>query len=119
MKTLIFCIIALFSILNAQTNPELIEKWATKAEFKTPESVLYNQNLNILYVANINGSPAEKNGEGFISQLSIDGKIVKLKWITGLNAPKGMGVFKNKLYVTDIDRIVEIDIKKNEITKEY
>ncbi|MCK5075046.1 MAG: ATP-binding protein [Calditrichia bacterium] len=122
MKNLviIFCILILTGLLTAQKNtPQLIEKWATKAEFKIPESVCYNSSQNILYVANINGSPTEKNGKGFISKLSVEGKIEKLEWITGLNAPKGMGVFKNKLYVTDIDRIVEIDIKKGKVLKDY
>ena len=49
----------------------------------------------------------------------LTGEITTLNWITGLNAPKGMGIFMRKLYVTDIDRIIEIDIDKASIVKEY
>jgi hypothetical protein len=93
--------------------------WITKKEFKVPESVLYYEKWNTIFVSNINGSPAAKDGNGFISKLGLDGKIIKLKWVTGLNGPKGMGIFKGKLYVADIDRVVEIDIDNAEIVKEY
>ncbi|HEY9114250.1 MAG TPA: hypothetical protein VIN10_06090, partial [Bacteroidales bacterium] len=60
----------------------------------------------------------EKDGNGFISLLAEDGSITKLKWVEGgLNAPKGMAVYGNLLYVTDIDRVAIIDIKKGEIKK--
>jgi len=70
-------------------------------------------------VANINGKPSDKDGNGFISKLSLEGQIILLKWITGLNAPKGMGVFNNRLYVTDIDHLVEIDIAEGKIVKKF
>jgi sugar lactone lactonase YvrE len=39
--------------------------------------------------------------------------------VTGIDAPKGMGVYDNKLYVTNIDEIVEIDIASGEIINRY
>ena len=33
-----------------------------------------------------------------------------MEWIKGLDAPKGMGVYQGKLYVTDIHNLVIIDI---------
>ena len=95
------------------------KRWETSSDFKTPESVYYDKERDIIYVSNINGSAREKDGNGFISKLSKDGKIVKLKWVEGLNAPKGMGVLKNKLFVSDIDALVEIDIAKGIILKKY
>ena len=44
------------------------------------------------------------------------GKMTEAEWITGLNAPKGMAVLNRKLYVTDIDQLIEIDIKEGKIT---
>ena len=38
-------------------------------------------------------------------------------WLTGLNAPKGMAMFKNRLYVADITELVVIDIKKRKLIK--
>jgi hypothetical protein len=98
---------------------ELVKLWETDTTLTTCESVLYNPTANILYVANIVGVPTEKDKKGFISKLTLDGKIETLEWVTGLNAPKGMGVIGNKLFVTDITEIVEIDIEKGKISKKY
>jgi len=91
------------------------ELWSTEQVFKIPESVLYDKNNKIIFVANINGEPAEKNALGFISLLETDGNIRELEWVTGLNAPKGMGIHQGKLYVSDITDIKVIDIKKKEV----
>lgn len=37
------------------------------------------------------------------------------EWVTGLDAPKGMGIYKGLLYVTDIDQLRIIDIEKAEL----
>ncbi len=94
---------------------KLTQKWATAQDLKVPESVLYDDVRDILYISNINGSPLEKNGKGFISKVTLTGEIENLEWVTGLNAPKGSGIWQNKLFVTDIDELVEINIETGEI----
>lgn len=98
---------------------KLKKLWVTEKGLATPESVLFDKNWEVIYVANINGKPTDKDGNGFIAKLSPDGKYINLHWIEGLNAPKGMGVFDGKLYVTDIDALVEIDIEKSIIINRY
>jgi len=93
--------------------------WESPNLLTTCESVCYDAVDHFLFVSCINGNPTDKDGNGFISRLSVTGEITTLSWIAGLNAPKGMGIFMRKLYVTDIDRIVEIDIDKAAIIKEY
>ncbi|SKC41227.1 NHL repeat-containing protein [Ohtaekwangia koreensis] len=92
---------------NAQT---LTMKWKSDTVFRVPESVYVDAKNNVLYVANIDGKSDEKDGKGFISKVSPEGKVITLEWVTGLNAPKGMGIYKNNLYVADLSRIVTIDI---------
>ena len=91
----------------------------TETVFKTPESVKYSEKDSIFYVSNVNGNPAEKKGNGFISKLNFNREITDIKWITGLNAPKGMGIFKEKLYVADIDELVEISIYGGKIINKF
>jgi sugar lactone lactonase YvrE len=57
----------------------------------------------------------KKDNDGYISRVGLDGKIKDLKWATGFSAPKGMGQSGNILYVTDIDRLVSIDITTGKI----
>lgn len=95
---------------------QLVKKWETDSLLKTPESVLVDKKNNILYVSNIDGKdPWGRDGKGSIGKVGFDGKIIATEWITGLDAPKGMGVFGNKLYVADIDKVVVIDIDKGAV----
>jgi DNA-binding beta-propeller fold protein YncE len=97
----------------------LTKLWETKEGLKTPESVLFDPKDNVLYVSNVNEKPWEKDGNGFISKLSAKGDFIAVKWATGLSAPKGMGIAKGKLYVTDIDELVEIDLATAKATARY
>ncbi len=96
--------------------PQLKPLWST-AGLKVPESIMYDPARKVLYVSCINGKPTEKNGQGFIAKLSAAGKILTLQWVKGMNAPKGMGLSGDTLYVTDIDRVHVIDVKAGKITK--
>jgi len=96
---------------------KLTKIWETPATLLTPESVCYDPVTKTLFVSNINGKPTEKDDNGFISLLTVEGEILELRWLSGLNAPKGMGIFNGMLYVTDIDRVAVIDIKKKSILK--
>lgn len=87
--------------------------------FETPESVLPNADRTTFYVSNVNGAPDKKDGNGYISKMSPDGKIVTVKWVEGLDAPKGMALAGGKLYVSDIDQLVEIDEKSGKISNRY
>lgn len=77
------------------------------------------QGLNIsraeyFYVSNM----ADKTeGNGFISRISRKWKDQDHTWVTGLNDPKGIVVREDKLYVTDVTHLVEIDLQSGEIIK--
>ena len=53
----------------------------------------------------LDGAPAEKDGKGSIGKVGLDGKIIQAEWVTGLNAPKGMAITGNSLWVADVDRL--------------
>src|SRR5918999_5896366 len=102
------------NVTGAQESDQVQKLWETPAQLKTPESVLYEPTENVLFASSIDGKPDEKDGQGFISKVSpVNGTIIELNWITGLNAPKGMAVNSDdssRLYVSDITDLVEIDI---------
>lgn len=100
----------------AQGDIQLNKIWELSG-FKQPESVLYDAKRDVVYVSNIEGDLVGKDGKGFISRVSLTGKLLEEKWITGLNAPKGMALSGNTLYVADIDRLVEIDLIKGQVAK--
>ncbi|WP_419783332.1 hypothetical protein [Maridesulfovibrio sp.] len=73
--------------------------------FSAPESV--TSDGTYFYVSNVGEKlkPMDKDGDGYISRLSGDGKVLERKFINGLNAPKGMVVLDGVLYINDIDRL--------------
>jgi DNA-binding beta-propeller fold protein YncE len=74
-----------------------------------PESVAPSPDGKLLYIANVNGESDAVDGNGFISRASADGKLLERSWVSGLDAPKGVVVAGDRLYVSDITRLVEID----------
>jgi len=104
------------SLINSGT---MHLQWETMPGLKIPESVLYDTATGLIYVSNVDGNPSAKDSAGFISTLSTDGKILKTEWVIGLNAPKGMGILNNHLFVSDIDQVVEIDIATASILNRY
>lgn len=87
--------------------------------FQNPESALPDAAGGVIYVSNVAGSPVDKDGNGYISKLSLDGKVTTEKWVTGLDAPKGLALAGGKLYVADIDQLVVIDTATGTITARH
>jgi hypothetical protein len=96
--------------------PTLQPLWTLTGTFAAPESAYYHAGSNSVFVSSINGQILDKDGNGYISRLSPDGKMVAAKWVTGLNAPKGIRSIGGTLWVTDIDEVVSIDIATAKIT---
>lgn len=89
--------------------------WISDSLFLKPESALYDPSKEIVYISNINGKYLAKDGNGFISRIKTNGKIESLKWVEGLDNPQGMGLYKDKLYVADINRVVQINTLTSKI----
>ncbi|HZY80266.1 MAG TPA: ATP/GTP-binding protein [Cyclobacteriaceae bacterium] len=128
MKPLYACVVvlAVFAACSAPKEtttelkaPTLTMKWETEPTLTTCESVLYDKANDVLYVANIDGKPDSVDAVGSIGKVGLDGKVIDAQWVKGLNAPKGMGLSNGKLYVADINTIVEIDPSNGSITNKY
>jgi sugar lactone lactonase YvrE len=98
----------------------LTKVWETPADFKIPESVLYDPVRKKLYVTSYNKTSSANQNAGFISRLTSDGKIETLEWITGLDGPLGMGLYGDRLYVAESSgSLVEIDPAAGKVITRY
>jgi len=114
----IIVLLAMFYSTIVFSQHQLVKLWETDSVLKVPESVLFDASGKVLYVANIDGTdPWGKDGKGSIGKVGLDGKVITAEWVTGLNCPKGMGLYKGKLYVADFDELVIIDIAAGKIEK--
>jgi hypothetical protein len=74
-----------------------------------PESAVLSADGTFLYVTNVSGEGGAKDGNGFISKVSTDGRILEREWAKGLDGPKGIALSGATLHVADIDQLVSID----------
>ncbi|MDJ0751386.1 MAG: alpha/beta fold hydrolase [Woeseiaceae bacterium] len=102
---------------NEAASWRLTAEWQLSVAFRSPESAIYDARREVVYVSNVNGY--EENGEGFLSTISTRGELLELKWIQGLNAPTGMAISGDILYVVDFNRLVAIDIPNRRIRAQY
>lgn len=79
--------------------------------FASPESIYVNN--NDVYVSNVGTKlePLAKDNDGFISKLDKNGNVVDKFFIKNINAPKGMSVIGDVLYVVDIDVLRGFNLK--------
>jgi hypothetical protein len=95
---------AVYDDLRAQ-----FRKVGETSNLQGPESARYDRDLDVWFVSNINGNPSGKDNNGYISRLRPDGTPYNLKFIEGgkkgvtLNAPKGLAIKGDTLWVADID----------------
>jgi hypothetical protein len=89
----------------------------TAGGFGHVESVAYDPKGKVLYTSDFGPDlkPADKDGKGKITKVSLDGKILEDGFLPAkgqtLNKPKGIWIQGNRLWVTDIDSVWVFDLK--------
>ena len=113
MKTSLLCtilVVAGAACAREKTSDAPV-KAATVGGFQTPESVKWDSAQDVYFVSNINGAPGAKDNNGYISVVGPAGMVRDSAFIGGgkngvtLNAPKGMAIVGDTLWVADIDAV--------------
>jgi hypothetical protein len=82
-----------------------------KSGLERPESALYDPVADVYLVSNVGGAPLARDGNGFISKISPEGKLLEARFIESgkagveLHAPKGMAIVGDLLAVVDLDGV--------------
>ncbi|MBZ9725025.1 ATP/GTP-binding protein [Mesorhizobium sp. CO1-1-11] len=106
-------VIAAIGIAAAQA-AQADELWR-ETGLEQPESALFDAANGRIIVSNIVGNPGDADGNGYLSLLSTDGKMVSQHWTDGMDAPKGMAISGGKLYVADITKIRVVDLASGKL----
>jgi sugar lactone lactonase YvrE len=108
----------------AQTTTEAsAQKLGVLGQMKTPESVKYDADLDAYFVSNINGNPSQKDGNGYIVRIPAESTTTATVIAEGgkngvrLDAPKGMAIQGDRLYVADIDVVRVLDKRTGRMVK--
>ncbi|HZQ13115.1 MAG TPA: hypothetical protein VFB31_09935 [Pseudolabrys sp.] len=95
----------------------------TVTGFGHVESVAYDPREKVFYTGDFGPDlkPGDKDGKGFITKVSLDGKILDKRFFPPegqtMNKPKGIWIRGNRLWVTDIDAVWLIDLKTKQSKK--
>lgn len=106
--------LALAGCGEAATTVKLAPLW-TVGGLADPESVAAAPDGQSYFVTNVAGEADARDGVGFISRVSRDGRLLELRWAEGLDAPKGATIAGDRLIVSDVTRLVEIDVRTGKI----
>jgi sugar lactone lactonase YvrE len=108
--------------LSAPAGPTLI---AETSGMNVPESVRYDAEMDVFYVSNVNGNPSQKDNNGFIVRIRGDNTSAMTTFIEGgdngvtLNAPKGMAIVGDTLWVADIDALRGFNRRTGQPVRSY
>ena len=91
-------------------------KWTVTEGVDAPESVFVDSASGFIFVSQIGGAPDQRDGNGRISKLSNDGKVIAASWVSGLNAPKGLRSHNGTLWTADLNEVIGIDIASGRVT---
>lgn len=91
--------------------------WETDQVLRFPEAPVFAPDSSFLFLSMVDGHPLQADGKGQIAKIGLDGKIINLDWVTGLDAPKGMGLYKGKLYIADLTVLAVVDIEKAKVVE--
>ena len=115
IRPLIYLILAI-GTLSLTTAPSDALAQITVTNLQSPYSFVSSTSGKEYFISSVNGDPEAADNNGFITKLDASGKIVNLKFIQGgtdgitLNAPKGMTLVEQTLYVADLDQLRAFDM---------
>ncbi|MHA6287926.1 SMP-30/gluconolactonase/LRE family protein [Maricaulis sp. CAU 1757] len=80
-----------------------------------PESII-SDGTGGYVVSNVNGAGDARDGNGYLARIDAAGRLVTREWVSGLDSPKGMARLDGRLFVNDLDHVVEVDLASGEVT---
>jgi sugar lactone lactonase YvrE len=100
--------------VRAFTVQDSSDRVAVVAGLDGPEAVRYDPDQDVYFVANWAGGGSERDADGFISRVSPEGEVERLRFMTGtadapLHAPRGMFITADTLWAADVDGVHGFD----------
>lgn len=98
--------------------PGVAEAWMAPERFPVPETVVHDPETGTLFVSGYDGWN-RSTGEGvqFVSRLSLDGKVLSLRWAEGLRNPAGLAVSGGSLWAVETGGVAQIEIATGKLLR--
>jgi hypothetical protein len=112
------CLAAILTLTaTAAEQAKIRPLWSVSEGLFEPESVAVDEERGVLYASNVVGYGI--NGQGYISLISLSGRVIEAKWVEGLNGPTGMALHGDTLYFADVNHLVALNVESREVTGRY
>ena len=92
--------------------------WELSEGLDGPESAFYDVESGFVFLSNVGNRGSDPQKNGFISKVTLQGQVTQLKWYEGLQDPKGIRSYEGTLWVSDVTRLVAVDIASGRLMKE-
>ena len=109
--------LSLLTLAPVYAKPAILTtQWQITDGLQAPESAYFDAASGLLFLSQIGeGGGGSQDGDGWISKLSPEGKMLTDKWVTGFDSPKGLRSHDGVLWVSDIDKVASISIASGEV----
>lgn len=87
--------------------------------FSTPESAHWHPGTGSWFVSNIVGETGAPDGQGWISRIDGERKLVDLRWVEGLDSPAGLTSDEDTLFVADRNRVLGFDMASRALEEQW
>jgi hypothetical protein len=96
--------------------PGVAEAWTAPERFPVPETVVYDPGTATLFVSGYDGwNRSAGGGVQFVSRLSLEGKVLSLRWAEGLRNPVGLAVHDGSLWAVETGGVAQIEIATGKV----
>lgn len=83
-----------------------------------PEAAYWHADSRTWFVSNLGGGLSlARDGYGWLTRYDADGKLIKGRWVEGMDAPTGIASVGNLLYVADRAGVHEVDVQRAKIVR--
>lgn len=114
-----FSLLCLTILTQSLFSAEYPVRWQVTEGLSNPESSYYDAESGYIFLSHVNGPGKDKDGNGYVSKVSLRGKVINQHWFTGLHAPKGLRSHDGVLWISDIDTVIAVSIDNGEEITRY
>lgn len=91
----------------------------TVQKLSMPKAAVYVEDEQAIFLTNMGGYLTGADGDGFISRIAADGRVLEREWMSGFDNPRGIAYLAGRLYVADLHHLIEIDVAEKQIVHRY
>lgn len=114
------CLLGILLFSCIMTFGQITQVFVTDAVFKHPESAVYDEQREAVYISNMDkDTPEDSLFTDYISKVSLSGEVLDLRWVKGISSPTGLAIHDGFLFAVERNGVAKIDIESASVVERY